>query len=83
MKLLSRSEILLTTKLPLTMNTLTKQEIVDLGEPESLANLDDSNSVESLTVPIGTFSGSQDRMIRIRNGKPVPANTGDQGGGQN
>jgi hypothetical protein len=65
------------------MNTLTKQEIVDLGEPESLADPDDSNSVESRTVPIGTFGGSQDRIVRIRKGKPVPADTGDQGGGQN
>jgi hypothetical protein len=34
-------------------------------------------------VPIGTFAGSQDVVLRIRNGKPIPANTGDQGGGQN
>jgi hypothetical protein len=34
-------------------------------------------------VPIGTFAGSQDFVLRIRNGKPTPANTGDQGGGQN
>jgi hypothetical protein len=34
-------------------------------------------------VPIGTFAGWQDVILRIRNGKPVPANTGDQGGGQN
>lgn len=34
-------------------------------------------------VTIGTFAGSQDVILRIRNGKPVAANTGDQGGGQN
>jgi hypothetical protein len=34
-------------------------------------------------VSIGTFAGSQDSVSRIRDGKPVPANTGDQGGGQN
>jgi hypothetical protein len=33
--------------------------------------------------PIGTFAGSQDAILRIRNGKPVPTNTGEQGGGQN
>ena len=33
--------------------------------------------------PIGTFAGSQDFILRVRNGKPVAANTGDQGGGQN
>jgi hypothetical protein len=34
-------------------------------------------------VPIGTFGGSQDVILRMRNGTPVAANTGDQGGGQN
>jgi hypothetical protein len=34
-------------------------------------------------VPIGTFAGSKDFVLRIRNGKPIAANTGDQGGGQN
>ena len=33
--------------------------------------------------PIGGFGGSQDFLIRIRNGKLVAADTGDQGGGQN
>jgi len=33
--------------------------------------------------PIGSFAGSQDFLIRIRNGKLVAADTGDQGGGQN
>jgi hypothetical protein len=33
--------------------------------------------------PIGSFAGTQDFVIRIRNGKLVAANTGDQGGGQN
>ena len=33
--------------------------------------------------PIGSFAGSQDFVLRIRNEKLVPADTGDQGGGQN
>jgi hypothetical protein len=33
--------------------------------------------------PIGGFAGSQDFLIRVRNGKLVAADTGDQGGGQN
>jgi hypothetical protein len=33
--------------------------------------------------PIGSFAGMQDFVIRIRNGKLVAADTGDQGGGQN
>jgi hypothetical protein len=38
--------------------------------------------LHSLSQPIGTFGGSEDRIIRIRNGQIIPANTGDQGGGQ-
>ena len=34
-------------------------------------------------VPIGTFAGPQDFVLRIRNGKPIAENAGDQGGGQN
>jgi hypothetical protein len=33
--------------------------------------------------PVGTFGGSIEFILRIRNGKPVAADTGDQGGGQN
>jgi hypothetical protein len=42
----------------------------------------DTFSLEEF-VPIGTFADSQEFILRIRNGKPVAANTGDQGGGQN
>ena len=38
--------------------------------------------VANLT-PIGTFGGTDDFVVRIRNGKPIAANTGAQGGGQN
>jgi hypothetical protein len=33
--------------------------------------------------PIGTFGGLTDSVLRFRNGVPVAADTGDQGGGQN
>ena len=53
---------------------------------ESVAPQDDSLKdtfpVEEF-VPIGTFADSQEFILRIRDGKPVAANTGDQGGGQN
>jgi hypothetical protein len=45
-------------------------------------NLKDTVPLEEF-IPIGTFGGSQEFILRIRNGKPVAANTGDQGGGQN
>jgi hypothetical protein len=37
----------------------------------------------ALGTPIGTFGGSTDILLRIRNGKPITANVGGQGGGQN
>jgi hypothetical protein len=49
---------------------------------ESGDNLKDKLPLEEF-VPIGTFAGSQEFILRIRDGKPVAANTGDQGGGQN
>ena len=50
--------------------------------PEKGDSLKDKFPLEEF-VPIGTFAGSQDIILRIRNGKPVASNTGDQGGGQN
>ena len=43
-------------------------------------------SIEELAAvgtPSGTFADTTDIVIRIRNGKPIAANAGGQGGGQN
>ena len=45
-----------------------------VGSPDELA---------ATGMPIGRFAGTADVIVRIRNGQPVPANTGTQGGGQN
>jgi|GEM_PF-2133042 hypothetical protein len=34
-------------------------------------------------IPIGTFAGTIEQLILVRNGEIVPSDTGDQGGGQN
>jgi ABC-type sulfate transport system substrate-binding protein len=39
--------------------------------------------LERIATPVGTFAGTPDRIIRVRNGKIVSADTGDQGSGQN
>jgi hypothetical protein len=39
--------------------------------------------LESLAQPVGTFAGTEDRILRIRNGQIIPADVGNQGGGQN
>jgi hypothetical protein len=37
----------------------------------------------AIGTPSGTFADTTDIVIRIRNGKPIAANAGGQGGGQN
>lgn len=39
--------------------------------------------LQSISEPVGSFGGSEDRIIRIRNGQLVAADTRSQGGGQN
>ena len=39
--------------------------------------------IMALGIPVGTWGGSKDILLRIRNWKPVAANVGGQGGGQN
>lgn len=46
------------------------------------ASFIDPISMKDLST-VGTFAGSKDAVIRIRDGKPIAANTGGQGGGQN
>jgi hypothetical protein len=51
------------------------------------AGKDQLQSMETISLdecaPVGTFAGTKDFIIRVRDGQPAPANTGDQGGGQN
>jgi hypothetical protein len=60
------------------MNAPDKYQIAKTEEAENVAA-----GLQSIGVSIGTFAGTSDRIIRIRNGQIVPADTGDQGGGQN
>jgi hypothetical protein len=47
------------------------------------SSADSPNGLEFISVPVGSFAGTLERIIRIRDGQPVPADTGDQGGGRN
>jgi hypothetical protein len=42
-----------------------------------------ANELLKIAVPIGKFAGPQDFVLRFQDGKPVAANSGKQGGGQN
>jgi len=43
----------------------------------------DERDKPDVTKPRGTFAGTIDSIVRTREGEVVPADTGDQGGGQN
>jgi hypothetical protein len=65
------------------MNTPSSDQTVRTKEQGAGADAGDRSTLESICAPIGTFAGSEDRIVRIRKGQIVPADTGDQGGGQN
>jgi hypothetical protein len=43
----------------------------------------DSDGLAFRPIPIGTFAGTIEQLLLVRNGEIVPSDTGDQGGGQN
>lgn len=50
---------------------------------EKEPNKDETEEREVKVVPEGTFAGTVDKPIFVEEGKPIPEDTGDQGGGQN
>ena len=56
------------------MSTNQKKEEADEHKTEE---------VEVQIVPEGTFAGTREKPILVKNGEPEPEDTGDQGGGQN
>jgi hypothetical protein len=65
------------------MNTQYNRQSENTDAELLAPNKSTLNSLDVLSEPVGTFGGTQDRIIRIRNGRRIPADTGDQGGGQN
>jgi hypothetical protein len=67
------------------MNTIGGNETAGANQSQNQESVPAVNegTLETLSKPIGTFAGVTDRIIRVRNGGPVAADTGDQGGGQN
>jgi hypothetical protein len=64
------------------MNT----EQISKPSPTTGSRFSETISLEELATigaPIGTFGDITDFVVRIRDGKPIAANTGGQGGGQN
>ena len=58
----------------------TRPESPNLRD-EQLGNI--PNGLIKNAVPVGTFAGPQDFVLRFHDGKLVAMNSGGQGGGQN
>jgi len=56
------------------MSTESKEETVDNKNTEN---------IEVRMVPEGTFAGTIEKPMPVKDGERVPDNTGDEGGGQN
>jgi len=50
-------------------------------EPESGRSVSKDDEIE--VVPEGTFAGTRKKPVEVKEGEPVPDDTGDQGAGQN
>ncbi|MFY9984515.1 MAG: hypothetical protein WAK31_07135 [Chthoniobacterales bacterium] len=50
-------------------------------KPESERSIREDDAIE--TVPEGTFAGTREKPVEVKEGERVPDDTGDQGGGQN
>jgi hypothetical protein len=58
----------------------TRPETLDRSD-ERLAKV--PNDLIKNAMPVGTFAGPQDFVLRFHDGKLVATNSGEQGGGQN
>jgi hypothetical protein len=56
------------------MSTASKEETVDSK---------DTTNIAVRMVPEGTFAGTREKPMLVKDGEPVPENTGDEGAGQN
>jgi|HubBroStandDraft_4_1064222.scaffolds.fasta_scaffold193875_2 hypothetical protein len=61
---------------------ISKAPVTAGGEDQPL-KIGSVDEITALGTPVGTWGGSKDILLRIRNGKAVAANVAGQGGGQN
>ena len=65
------------------MKSEEARKVWSVSGPDTVATAVSLEELVANLAPIGTFAGTNDFVVRIRNGKPIAASTGDQGGGQN
>jgi hypothetical protein len=63
--------------------TPTTQDKMSTNQKKEEADQQKTEEVEIQMVPVGTFAGTKEKPILVKNGEPQPEDTGDQGGGQN
>jgi hypothetical protein len=59
------------------------QELIDLGRHSNA--IDSEREIEGfklIRIPVGTFAGTVERVLLVKDGQTHGFNTGDQGGGQ-
>ena len=66
----------------MNIEKISKAPATTAGEGQPL-KIGSVAEIMALGIPVGTWGGSEDILLRIRNSKPVEANVGRQGGGQN
>jgi len=65
------------------MNALQKDQKLQISCSEDTPVADSAPSLIRMAAPIGVFAGPTDFIVEFQNGELVPADTGNQGGGQN
>jgi hypothetical protein len=60
-----------------------KEEAVLAQSKKPSADVSLRPDVLALCKPVGTFAGTEDLILRVRNGQVVAVDSGDQGDGQN
>jgi len=59
------------------------QELIDLGRYSNA--IDSTGEIEGfklIRIPVGTFTGTEERVFIVKDSQAHAFNTGDQGGGQ-
>ena len=65
------------------MNMVENNQTQEAKQSKNSPATNSPVDLKKMAKPIGTFGGATDVILRLRKGKPVAADTGEQGGGQN
>ena len=75
------SKVAVGRKVEIVVRPLENSELRRRGSDNALGSAE--QDADQTAKPIGTFAGTPDANVRVREGHAVPQDTGDQGAGQN